>query len=241
MSVRETLTDLVAMLRAEKRRIKVTATSVPFMRELADALAPVLQTPRGSLANELESMWELIVCSPKPARAIFVPKPNSSNVRWAAISWLQILVIIAQAFSSAPRRIPPVDRRMKLGRREEVIKSARRAWHDYVRVRGARAAADELVQALEALLGMLPWGVELDDGHVVIEGARIEKKLTRSETVFLALLIDGRGQVVSKKAFLDRGIRNPVLLKHRLVEKSEFKSLDDYIIPDSGGYRLRAT
>ena len=239
MSIHDDLANLADKLQAERRKTHAPATAVPLKWELADALGPILQKPRGQLAEELNSMWDLIKSSPTPARAVFVPKPNTSNSAWAAIWRLQLLIIIAQGFSTVCHRIPPRDRRLKMGRLDQVIAAARHAWDEYVKLHGARTVIDHMIEAVAYLLDTLPRGLALDERRVVLDGVRIDRKLTSKEHVFLTLLVDKNGETVSSREFRDREIPRPGQLKHRLVQKTEFQFLDGYVIPDSGGYRLR--
>lgn len=240
MSVRDEMTDLVASLRAEKRKIDATATTVPFTRDIADALGPMLQDPKGQLAEELNSMWDLVKSSPNPAKAIFVPKPSTSNTKWAAISWLQILIVIAQAFSSVPRRIPPKDRRLKLGRLGEVIKTARHAWHDYIKLHGARTVVDQIIDAVGYLVACLPRGLELDGRHLIHNGVRIGRRLSNRFYDFMRLLLEADGRPVDLLTFVQSGVPHPHSTRHRLAKEAEFAFLNSLIqtAPD-GGYVLR--
>ena len=239
MSIHDELANLAAKLRVGKRGIHATATIVPFTRALADTVGPILQDPTGKLAGELNSMWDLIKSSPTPARAVFVIKRNTSNSAWADIWQFQLLIIIVQGFSTVRRRIPPRDRRLKMGRLDQVIAAARHAWDEYVKLHGARTVIDHMIEAVAYLLDTLPRGLALDERRVVLDGVRIDRKLTSKEHVFLTLLVDKNGETVSSREFRDREIPRPGQLKHRLVQKTEFQFLDGYVIPDSGGYRLR--
>ena len=225
------LRDDLCTVKRQRRR-----AAIP-LKPLGELVSDLVRCPSPDLQQVLSELWACIRPTKTPIKAAFVPKRFSSSTQIARLRWLQLLVMVAQAYG--PRRwVVPRTLDAQASRVGQAIAEAQDAWQKYSRQHGS-AVIDDLVEAIECLLDIIPEGLSLDGRHVVVDGVKIARPLTPKERLFLALLIKADGRTVLKNDFRNARVPRAYQIKSRLVAKSEFTCLEDYIVADPGcGYRL---
>lgn len=239
MSNPTVLTTLIQDLQKSRAAIALFSTQIPGMEAIAEEVSKILRSarPGSQLAAELGNLWTSF---PRPETGLFVIQPFSSVPTKGKVAWLQLLVLSAQGHARHRRRVIPDRLGPSLKDLAEVAAKARRGLSAYVRDRGAITVANQLIDALEWLTGILPRGIELDGRHLVREGQRIATPLTPNERTFMNLLIQANEQEVTRSKLMAEGITHPAETKSRLVRKPAFQFLSEHILAgQSGGYWLR--
>jgi hypothetical protein len=239
MSSRDALSQAIRELKTAKAGLDPRASNIPGIGSIAETLRQILQAPSGSLATQLTSCWDTIRSFRDPARAAFVLKPHTSRGPQRQIFGLQLLTIVAQGQAQRPGRIIPQNLGPGVANLRSVVQQAQQAWRQHIQLHGARTVAQQLIDAIRVVYGLLPRGIALQGRVVLFHGQPIQKPLTAKEALLLDALLKAGNRGVTRQQLIQAGIPQPARIKSRLVQKAEFSVLAQHIhAGQTGGYVL---
>jgi|GEM_PF-3729287 len=212
-------------------------TEIPRLRDLADAVAPILKAPPPALQSRLDELWESVVrYKSPPDKSVFAVRPRG-RPRDQHLWWLRLLLVISTVHARRLHRLVPV--KVSPKRAAELRENAKKAWAAFHANYRGGAEIKFVLEAVNRLCRMVPSGLELHDRFLVWDGVKIPRRLSPMEQHFMKLLLDARGRSVSAAAFRGVNVNHPEKIKYRLTQKRQFSFLSGMIAGDGGrGYRL---